>query len=630
VGVKQCVLVGYVLFLIVSMPFCFAQELSLTYDANGNLITGDGKYRVYNSLNQLSKVYNGTNTSILLEEYTYHPVEERVVMKKSYNTSGSLIEIVYYINQNYMQVVSANGSISNYTYYYLQGQLIAQDVNGIKTYMHTDAKGDVVAVSNSSGSVIEKTSYSPFGEVLSGGRQSRFSYEGKESDAGLGYIPLNGLVSYWSFNDGTSDEVSNNTGVVVNATKSSGLVRDAYTFDGVADYIVANDSANLDINGSITISAWVNPSSSTAGYVVSKYTSYMIHWTSNTLQGGIWIGGTWTVLATSSTVPTNTWTHVTFTYNKSNAYIYINGVLNASGTNTNSIDMTNHKLFIGARNATNRDRDFNGTIDEIGIWNRALTPTEAKSLYDYGRTYDENAEIDFNARMLNQKTKQYSQADTQIRNIYLPQTINRYSFEENSPYNKVDPTGHIVWDIIDVGFAAWDINTFREDRTWANAGWAALSILSLAPILPNIAGYIRHGEQGIKAADKAIDAARAVDKTKEVIKTTTTLMDKASDLGFRGELLHTESHLRHAKEMGFETPELYEQAAKNFVSSRDKNILTYQRTRGSFKGEIMRYNSKTKEFSVINKKGYIKTYYKTDYDYFLKQINDYNAIKVNI
>jgi RHS repeat-associated protein len=177
-------------FLIVSMPFCFALEMQLTYDANGNLITGDGKYRTYNSLNQLWKVYNGTNTSVLLEEYTYHPVEERVLMKKVYNSSNSVIETTYYINQNYMQIINTSGTF-NVTYYYLQGQLIAQDVNGVKTYFHTDIKGSVVAVTNSSGQVLEANLYSPTGEILSGGNKSRYQYEGKEYDKLTGQTDFN-------------------------------------------------------------------------------------------------------------------------------------------------------------------------------------------------------------------------------------------------------------------------------------------------------------------------------------------------------------------------------------------------------------------------------------------------------
>jgi len=179
----------FCLFMVL-VPLVYGVESSLSYDTNGNLVTGDGKYRTYNSLNQLWKVYNGTNTSVLLEEYTYHPIEERVIMKKVYNTSGSVIETTYYISQNYVQVVNLSGTF-NYTYYYLQGQLVAQDMNGTKMYYNTDVKGDVIALTNASGNVTETNFYSPTGEITLGGNKSKYTYEGKELDKVSGMTDYN-------------------------------------------------------------------------------------------------------------------------------------------------------------------------------------------------------------------------------------------------------------------------------------------------------------------------------------------------------------------------------------------------------------------------------------------------------
>jgi hypothetical protein len=438
----------FLTFLVVSMPFCFASEMSLTYDTNGNLITGDGKYRTYNSLNQLWKVYNGSSPTLLLEEYMYHPTEERVWVKKSYNTSGSLVETVYYINQYRVIIQNATG-IYTYTYVYQDGTLVAQlNPDGSKIFFVTDIKGSVVAVTNATGQVLERISYSPTAEILSGGRQSRFNYEGKEQDTGTSSVPLSGLVSYYSLNDGTQDEVLGNNGVAVNATRTSGFIRDAYYFDGSADYLLVNDSSSLDISSNITLSAWVYPVRTTQGYVICKYGSYMIQWTNSTFQGGIWNSTNWYALTTSGTIPLNTWAHVTFTYNRSNAYLYINGVLNSSGVNTRLADINTNPFMIGAKSPIDRTRDFNGSVDEVGVWNRAISSTEAKTLYDYGRNYDENAATDFNFRQY--KPPQFTQPDTIISELYNSQNLNRYSFEDNSPYNRIDPTGHIWWILIPI------------------------------------------------------------------------------------------------------------------------------------------------------------------------------------
>jgi hypothetical protein len=173
----------FLVTLIVSISFVSAAEIKLTYDVNGNLITGDGKFRVYNGFNQLSKIYNGTNSSgYLIQEYTYDPTEERVLYKKTYNVTGSWIETVYYINQNFVQVKNLSGSF-NFTYVYQDRYMIAQKLpDGTKQYIHSDAKTSNTVITNSAGQSIENTSYSPYGEVLTGGQKNRYNYEGKENE----------------------------------------------------------------------------------------------------------------------------------------------------------------------------------------------------------------------------------------------------------------------------------------------------------------------------------------------------------------------------------------------------------------------------------------------------------------
>ena len=171
---------------MLSLPVCFAEELNLIYDANGNLITGDGKYREYNSLNQLYRVYNGSDSSAdLLQEYVYDPVEERILIKKTFNPDLSVKEKVIYVSQNFIQVHNDSG-IYNITYVYHEGQLIAQEINGVKQFIHSDHLGSSTVVTDANGTVLENTSYSPYGEILEGGSVSRLDYEGKEFDSVVG------------------------------------------------------------------------------------------------------------------------------------------------------------------------------------------------------------------------------------------------------------------------------------------------------------------------------------------------------------------------------------------------------------------------------------------------------------
>jgi len=179
------IIAGLLLYLVVSLPAVFSAELSLTYDANGNLVTGDGKYREYNSLNQLWKIYNGSNSSgDLLQEYEYHPIEERMHVKVSYNGDGSN-ETTIYISENFVRVINSSGTF-DFTYVYHNGQQIAQvKPSGDKEFIHNDHLGSTSIITNESGAIIENTTYSPYGEIIAGGQESRKDYTGKEFDLGL-------------------------------------------------------------------------------------------------------------------------------------------------------------------------------------------------------------------------------------------------------------------------------------------------------------------------------------------------------------------------------------------------------------------------------------------------------------
>jgi RHS repeat-associated protein len=160
-----------------------AATSSLTYDANGNLVTGDGKYRVYNNQNQLITLYNGSNTSgIILQKFAYHPTEERILSKKTYSTNGSLVETVIYVSADFGQIINNSGTY-NYTYIQANGQQIGQILpDGKKQFILGNIEGSSTVTTNSTGGVVERTSYTPYGGVISGGLSSRFNYEAREND----------------------------------------------------------------------------------------------------------------------------------------------------------------------------------------------------------------------------------------------------------------------------------------------------------------------------------------------------------------------------------------------------------------------------------------------------------------
>ena len=90
---------------------------------------------------------------------------------------------VYYVSKEYVVIENQTG---NYTeeYIYQDNALVAQvDTNGNKIAVHPDHEGSSTTFTDSQGNLLETTFYSAYGEILSGGKTSRFDYEGKEFDS---------------------------------------------------------------------------------------------------------------------------------------------------------------------------------------------------------------------------------------------------------------------------------------------------------------------------------------------------------------------------------------------------------------------------------------------------------------
>ncbi|MEW6063009.1 MAG: LamG domain-containing protein [Nanoarchaeota archaeon] len=195
----------------------------------------------------------------------------------------------------------------------------------------------------------------------------------------------------------TKDYSSNgNTGTLGNITgttqpnwTSSGKIGGAYIFDGVDDFVDAGNSTTFNITNAITLEAWIKPSSFAGSRrIIDKpYTSCAAPYSQYDLRLGedldgtnrtsfeLSIGGSRKELNSVSTLTANTWYHVAATYDGSVMKIYINGVLDNSSSQTGNIDNYNTGVWLGIHN-TCKIVPFNGTIDEVRIYNRTLSAAE--------------------------------------------------------------------------------------------------------------------------------------------------------------------------------------------------------------------------------------------------------------
>ena len=201
------------------------------------------------------------------------------------------------------------------------------------------------------------------------------------------YVPSNGLVGWWPFTGNANDLSANaNNGTVTGAvltTDRFNNANSAYSFDGMGDYINCGNAPSVNLISSITISAWVYATNlnNTRG-IVSKAplpTAYALF----SEVPGTQIGFLGQYINFS--VPTYTWVHVVSVFNSSTQQInlYINGVsVSSFNTGFNSLSTSGENLYLGAhRPLFTPQWSWFGKLDEMGIWNRALTLCEINQLY---------------------------------------------------------------------------------------------------------------------------------------------------------------------------------------------------------------------------------------------------------
>jgi len=221
------------------------------------------------------------------------------------------------------------------------------------------------------------------------------------------YVPSNGLVGYWPFNNNANDESGNgNNGTVNGATLTSdrnGNVNQAYSFSGSANCqnITISNSTLLNPNN-ITINCWINaldsnmtileksdPSNATKLSYAITFKDQFQGWKGLKTSYGVncsFSAQNPAYYSPQNTYPNNSWIMVTVTIN-SNGDIdqYLNSNLIYSDNGTQTFSPCNDPLStlrIGGAHWNNDPECFNGSIDDIGIWNRVLTQQEITDLYN--------------------------------------------------------------------------------------------------------------------------------------------------------------------------------------------------------------------------------------------------------
>ena len=166
------------------------------------------------------------------------------------------------------------------------------------------------------------------------------------------------------------------------------LLDGATSFDGTNDYIkLANNGTTNFANQSFTISAWIKPSANADNPIFSyDFTShtnpyYAMHFRTMT-SGRLTLGfnnGVNNIGVTSANdiYTVGVWQHVCATFTSGTQKVYHNGSVVASGTNAVTITFYDQEVWIGKANFSG---GFNGSMANVGIWDRALSSSEIESI----------------------------------------------------------------------------------------------------------------------------------------------------------------------------------------------------------------------------------------------------------
>jgi hypothetical protein len=202
------------------------------------------------------------------------------------------------------------------------------------------------------------------------------------------------LIAYYPLDGNGNDQSGNElNGDIIGAVSTSGINGEnntAYYFNGESHYMIVDSDPLLNFSNGITLSAWIQPFSLPAreSFIVSHGSwqnrwkasiipEQKVRWTINS-QNGIRDIDSQTILKVDS------FYHITATYDQEFLILYINGEIESYTALSGDIRKTDLPFFLAQSLPDQQDYNFNGVLDEVRIYDFAVTPEGAKSLFETG------------------------------------------------------------------------------------------------------------------------------------------------------------------------------------------------------------------------------------------------------
>lgn len=255
------------------------------------------------------------------------------------------------------------------------------------------------------------------------------------------------------------------------------------TFDGTRDYMDADDVA--DLTGPFTLSTWVKPGNNANNTdVISNsnipYTEgYALRLTNAMVPRIVWknAAGTTEGLNASIALPQDEWHHVAVIYDGNRATFYIDGIEDTSAIRNNPVSSSQH-FMIAAANYQNPTRFFDGTIDEVRVWNQALSQEQLQFIMN--QEIEKFTDNSVNGKIIPQNISKNEVATIPWADleIYLP--MNKYTFtnvkdeSDNNYVAAIKNLQTVDFQTAPLPYVSTADGVWTNTNTWTNGATQAL------------------------------------------------------------------------------------------------------------------------------------------------------------
>ena len=216
----------------------------------------------------------------------------------------------------------------------------------------------------------------------------------------VGYWTMDGKNTSWSTNQELDSSGNGNTGTLVNMSPTTspvlGKIGQAMAFNGVNQSMPVSSNASLNITNSLSISLWIkhnnpNTGNGSVAVFVSKGPydgtngDYLLRMDTNMHYMFALYQGGWNYTTSASTISPNVWHHIVATWDGTTLLMYQDGVQDAD-TQSAAITLTPnaYPVTIGQTSDQAGNTWYTGSIDDVRIYNRALSAQEVQELYAAG------------------------------------------------------------------------------------------------------------------------------------------------------------------------------------------------------------------------------------------------------